>query len=85
MKCLIFDCDGVILESEDLHRRAYNAVFEHFHVQCAGKPVEWDTEFYDVLQNTGAVAPCAFGLCAAFGVLMTQCMILVSNVNTCLR
>lgn len=25
---------GVILESEDLHRRAYNATFDHFNVQC---------------------------------------------------
>lgn len=25
---------GVILESEDLHRRAYNATFQHFNVQC---------------------------------------------------
>lgn len=28
MKALVFDCDGVILESEDLHRVAYNAAFE---------------------------------------------------------
>ena len=55
MKCLIFDCDGVILESEDLHRRAYNAAFEQFEIQCQGKLVEWDTEFYDVLQNKGAL------------------------------
>ncbi len=34
MKALIFDCDGVILESEDLHRRAYNATFRHFKVKC---------------------------------------------------
>lgn len=34
MKALIFDCDGVILESEDLHRRAYNATFKHFKVKC---------------------------------------------------
>jgi hypothetical protein len=28
------DPAGVILESEDLHRRAYNATFQHFNVQC---------------------------------------------------
>ena len=54
MKCLVFDCDGVILESEDLHRRAYNAAFEHFDVRCKDKLVQWDPEFYDILQNTGA-------------------------------
>ena len=54
MKALIFDCDGVILESEDLHRRAYNAAFENFGVACSNSPVNWSEEFYDVLQNTGA-------------------------------
>lgn len=53
MKALIFDCDGVILESEDLHRRAYNAAFEHFSIECSNSPVLWSEEFYDVLQNTG--------------------------------
>lgn len=33
MKALIFDCDGVILESEELHRIAYNAAFEHFDMR----------------------------------------------------
>jgi hypothetical protein len=44
---------GVILESEDLHRRAYNATWEHFKVQCPGQDglVHWDEEFYDMLQN----------------------------------
>ncbi|EFJ44392.1 hypothetical protein VOLCADRAFT_109931 [Volvox carteri f. nagariensis] len=54
MKALIFDCDGVILESEDLHRRAYNATFKHFKVKCGGEQgyVDWDESFYDMLQNT---------------------------------
>ena len=45
---------GVILESEDLHRRAYNAAFEHFEVRVpagTGDVVDWSTEFYDDLQN----------------------------------
>ena len=54
MKCLIFDCDGVILESEDLHRRAYNASFEQFEVKNDGQLVQWSSEFYDELQNKGA-------------------------------
>lgn len=51
---LIFDCDGVIVESEDIHRRAYNAAFAHFDVRCPGDagPLDWSVEFYDVLQNT---------------------------------
>ena len=52
MSSLVFDCDGVILESEDLHRRAYNASFEHFDVKCNNTLVNWDVEFYDKLQNT---------------------------------
>ncbi|CAM6111752.1 unnamed protein product [Calypogeia fissa] len=52
LDALIFDCDGVILESEDLHRRAYNLTFEHFGVKCGSELVVWDTEYYDVLQNT---------------------------------
>jgi beta-phosphoglucomutase-like phosphatase (HAD superfamily) len=27
---LLFDCDGVIVETEELHRRAYNASFADF-------------------------------------------------------
>lgn len=45
---------GVILESEDLHRRAYNAAFEHFEIRVpagTGDVVDWSTEFYDDLQN----------------------------------
>mgnify|MGYP000459263022 FL=1 len=55
LKALVFDCDGVILESEDLHRRAYNAAFSHFQIVCPGlgsdKPLEWTSEFYDKFQN----------------------------------
>ncbi|CAI5483701.1 unnamed protein product [Closterium sp. Yama58-4] len=53
IRALVFDCDGVILESEDLHRRAYNAAFAHFAIRCPGENavVDWTTEFYDVLQN----------------------------------
>ena len=53
VEALIFDCDGVIVESEDIHRRAYNATFENFQVVCPGQNgvVEWTEEFYDMLQN----------------------------------
>lgn len=54
LEALIFDCDGVILESEHLHRQAYNDAFSHFNVRCPDnddKPLNWSLEFYDVLQN----------------------------------
>ncbi|GMJ11682.1 hypothetical protein like AT4G39970 [Hibiscus trionum] len=53
LQALIFDCDGVILESEHLHRQAYNDAFAHFNVRCppSSQPLNWDLQFYDVLQN----------------------------------
>ncbi|KAJ3676915.1 hypothetical protein LUZ60_002639 [Juncus effusus] len=52
LHALIFDCDGVILESEHLHRQAYNDAFEHFNVRCSSsESLYWDSDFYDVLQN----------------------------------
>ncbi len=49
---LIFDCDGVIIETEELHRLAYNAAFKAAGLEIDGQPVEWSVEYYDVLQNT---------------------------------
>lgn len=37
---LIFDCDGVIIETEELHRLAYNAAFKAADLQIDGEPVE---------------------------------------------
>uniref|UniRef100_A0A9I9CSD0 Haloacid dehalogenase-like hydrolase domain-containing protein At4g39970 n=1 Tax=Cucumis melo TaxID=3656 RepID=A0A9I9CSD0_CUCME len=54
LQALIFDCDGVILESEHLHRQAYNDAFLHFDVRCpnsTSQPLNWSIEFYDELQN----------------------------------
>ncbi|KAH7683808.1 HAD hydrolase subfamily IA protein [Dioscorea alata] len=54
LHALIFDCDGVILESEHLHRQAYNDAFAHFSVRSpasSSEPLFWDTDFYDELQN----------------------------------
>ncbi|XP_042431140.1 haloacid dehalogenase-like hydrolase domain-containing protein At4g39970 [Zingiber officinale] len=55
LEALIFDCDGVILESEHLHRQAYNDAFDHFLVRCpsssSSQPLHWDSDFYDELQN----------------------------------
>ena len=40
------------LPAEELHRRAYNASFEHFGLTIDGAPVVWSVEYYDVLANT---------------------------------
>ena len=42
VETFIFDCDGVIVETEELHRKAYNASFKHFGltIPSSGK-VEW--------------------------------------------
>lgn len=50
---LLFDCDGVIIETEELHRLAYNAAFKEFDLQIGDEPVEWSVAYYDILQNTG--------------------------------
>jgi hypothetical protein len=38
---LLFDCDGVILETEELHRVAYNAAFQQFDLKIDNEPVVW--------------------------------------------
>lgn len=44
---LLFDCDGVILETEELHRLAYNAAFDEFQLTLAnGEPVVWSVSVY---------------------------------------
>lgn len=42
---LLFDCDGVIVETEELHRIAYNKAFEAFGLKLQGKDVHWDVEY----------------------------------------
>ena len=58
---LLFDCDGVILETEELHRLAYNEAFKAAGLllddddddnNIKKDPVVWTVEYYDVLQNT---------------------------------
>jgi HAD superfamily hydrolase (TIGR01509 family) len=46
-RALIFDCDGVIVESEELHRRSYNQCWASENLGF-----EWSYEFYEMLQNT---------------------------------
>jgi len=50
---LLFDCDGVIVETEELHRIAYNKAFKKYGLRLPnGEQVEWDSKYYDELQNT---------------------------------
>mmetsp|Transcript_36209 Transcript_36209/g.88063 ORF Transcript_36209/g.88063 Transcript_36209/m.88063 type:complete len:336 (-) Transcript_36209:283-1290(-) len=49
---LLFDCDGVIVLTEELHRLAYNGAFKEFELTTDGKAVDWDVAYYDILQNT---------------------------------
>ncbi len=49
---LLFDCDGVIVETEELHCTAYNMAFKKFGLTLPdGSQIEWTMEYYDVLQN----------------------------------
>lgn len=51
LKGLIFDLDGVIADTEDLHRQAYNRIF-----QQQGIPVVWSKQDYRdrLIQTAGA-------------------------------
>jgi HAD superfamily hydrolase (TIGR01509 family) len=49
---LLFDCDGVIIETEELHRLAYNACFKAADLTINDEPVDWSVGYYDILQNT---------------------------------
>jgi len=49
---LLFDCDGVIVETEELHRLAYCQSFEHFKVAIGEEPVVWDKAYYSILAQT---------------------------------
>lgn len=49
---LLFDCDGVIVLTEELHRLAYNGAFQDFNLLIDNTPVDWDVAYYDILQNT---------------------------------
>lgn len=46
-KGIIFDCDGVLIDSEELHRICYNKSFETHRLG-----VEWDPVLYEKLQNS---------------------------------
>jgi len=49
---LLFDCDGVLVETEELHRIAYNMAFEEFGLEVDSKPVVWSADYYSHLANT---------------------------------
>ncbi|WP_341474585.1 HAD hydrolase-like protein [Thermus albus] len=41
LKALLWDLDGTLAETEELHREAFNRAFAHF-----GLPLYWDQETY---------------------------------------
>jgi len=49
---LLFDCDGVLVETEELHRTAYNMAFDEFGLEIDGTPVVWSGDYYAHLANT---------------------------------
>ena len=40
------------METEELHRLAYNEAFRHFNCTINNELVQWDVPYYDQLQNT---------------------------------
>jgi hypothetical protein len=60
----------VIVESEEIHRLAYNASFANFEVVCPGEtsPVVWSEEYYDQLQNQVGAACGAAAKAGGLGV-----------------
>lgn len=51
---LLFDCDGVLLETEELHRVAYNEAFQEFGLTTVeGAPVHWSVRFlYNMIDSS---------------------------------
>ena len=49
---LLFDCDGVLVETEELHRVAYNMAFDEFGLEIDGSPVVWSEDYYAFLAAT---------------------------------
>jgi HAD superfamily hydrolase (TIGR01509 family) len=41
LEALVFDVDGTVAETEDLHRRAFNLAFEEHEVELAWNPAEY--------------------------------------------
>lgn len=44
LNALIFDMDGTLADTEEIHRQAFNAAFAEFHIDC-----EWGPEEYKQL------------------------------------
>jgi HAD superfamily hydrolase (TIGR01509 family) len=50
-KALIFDVDGTLVDTEELHRKAFNQVFLNYNLDW-----DWTPEFYtDLLHHSGGV------------------------------
>ena len=46
---LIFDCDGVLADTEPFHLISYNAAFAQLGLHVGGEPVAWSDEYYSYL------------------------------------
>jgi HAD superfamily hydrolase (TIGR01509 family) len=49
---LLFDCDNVLVDAEEMDRVAYNQAFSAFGLEMDGRPIEWPLEYFAALQNT---------------------------------
>lgn len=54
----VYSCDGVICDTEALHRQAYNAAFQAFGLTIDGQAVDWTVEYY---VSAGASSPAGWG------------------------
>jgi HAD superfamily hydrolase (TIGR01509 family) len=41
LKAIIFDMDGTLADTEEIHRKAFNAAFDQFNIPC-----QWDQQLY---------------------------------------
>jgi len=41
LNAIIFDMDGTLADTEEIHRRAFNAAFAEFHIDCEWQPEEY--------------------------------------------
>jgi len=41
LNAIIFDMDGTLADTEEIHRRAFNAAFAEFHIDCKWEPEEY--------------------------------------------
>ena len=54
MDAVLFDCDGVLADTErDGHRISFNKAFKEFGLKVGDKDMEWDVDTYGKLLEIG--------------------------------